>query len=125
MATLTTSGWYTFEATFAQGLLPTDPIEVSLAIYDSAHSLISTVMTPVKTSLAEYQSQFLGTGGYAWITTWQNGFANDVLAIDNAQSFVASSTVVPEPTSMALFGCGAIGLLGFRRRRRSRSQATA
>jgi hypothetical protein len=90
MAILSTSGWYTFEITYQKGENPTDPVTSDLLIFDSDHHLVGAERN-VPANFDAYSgsppapmpSSELGGNGYAWITLWQNGFAHDVLGIDN------------------------------------------
>ena len=105
---------------FSKGASPTDPIIVALSIFDHLGTQVgSTVNGPTNTltSPTDYQSQYLGSGGYAWLSVWQNGFADDVLHIDNADQTIGTT---PIPAALPLFvsGLGAIGFAATRRKRR-------
>ncbi len=120
IAQITTAGWYTFQMMFSKGVSPTDPIVIALSIFDSGTQLGSTVYTPTNTltSPTDYQSQYLGSGGYAWLTVWQNGFAGDVLHIDNANQTIGAT---PLPAALPLFasGAGVLGYFGWRRKKKA------
>lgn len=126
MASITTAGWYTFQMMFSKGTLPTDPIIVALSIFDHLGTQVgSTVVTPTNMVSYgdDYQSQYLGSGGYAWLTVWKNGSAGDVLHIDNANQMIT-----PLPAALPLFGSGlgvVGGILGWRKRRKRVAQAAA
>ncbi len=82
-ATLSDTGWYTFEITYKKGATPTAVVTSDLNIYDSAHHLVASDANVPANFTGDMPSSELGGNSYAWITNWQNGFANDVLAIDN------------------------------------------
>jgi hypothetical protein len=109
-ATITSSGWYTFETTFEND--GSGNVLNIMSVTDSLGNLIGSYASD---SSLPY-SDLTGTNYGDWTTVWQDGFANDVLGIDN----VEVGTLVPEPTSFVLFGIGAVGVcLAVRRRRRT------
>jgi hypothetical protein len=57
-------------------------------------------------------SALTGTNYGDWVTRWDNGFAADVLAIDDVQV-----GTVPEPASFSVLVLGGMALLARRRRR--------
>jgi len=71
-----------------------------------------------------------GTGNWTSDTTL-TGTLEDGTAIDNnvyitgtaTVTLAAPATAVPEPSSIAMFGIGALGLFGYSRRRRQTSAA--
>jgi hypothetical protein len=107
IATVGSSGWYTFQMIYSKGALPTDPSKTTLNVYNSSNALLGST-TVSNTSL----SADLGGSGYGWTTLWQNGFAGDHLGIDNV-----TSGLVPEPASLSLMALGALPML---RRRRAK-----
>lgn len=83
MATLTTSGWYTFLMTFEKDINPANPVITNMEIYDAAQALVATTQVLATSPGGPMLSSDLLGNGYVWITLWQNGFAGDVLGIDN------------------------------------------
>lgn len=119
LASITTAGWYSFEMAWSKGLTPTDLIEIDLTVYDSLGTPLGS-----DTRLAEFpqgthpgQSQYLGGNSYVWFAVWQNGFADDVIAVDNVRTGLTAA-VVPAPGAVLLAGLGA-SLVGWLRRRRA------
>lgn len=119
LTSITTAGWYSFEMAWRKGATPTDLINMDLTVYDSLGNLLGT-----DTRLAEFpagshlgESQYLGNNSYIWFTVWQNGFANDVIAIDNVRTGLLPAAV-PAPGAILLGSIGA-GVVGWLRRRRS------
>ncbi len=119
LANITTPGWYSFEIVWSKGAGPTDLINMDLNLYDSTSTLLGTApflaVFPPNTHLGE--SQYLGNNGYVWITVWQNGFANDVIAIDNVRTGLVPSAI-PAPGALLLGAIGA-SFVGWLRRRRT------
>ncbi|HEY1684329.1 MAG TPA: VPLPA-CTERM sorting domain-containing protein [Tepidisphaeraceae bacterium] len=113
---ITISGWYTFQMTFEKG--PTYVQEI-LSVLNSSNNVIGTTtmtMGPNALYPTGALSSDLGGSGYAWLTVWQDGFANDHLAIDSLKT-----SLVPLPASAwsglaLLVGLAAFG--GFKRLRR-------
>ena len=114
---ITTSGWYTFQGTFAKGATPTDLVQTDMNILDSSGALLSSTALLANSDGSTLESSNLAGPGYIWLPVWQNGFSQDVLAIDNVR---ADTIGVPEPATLVLFGAG-LGLLGFARHRRRAS----
>jgi hypothetical protein len=88
-ATITSSGWYTFQMVYYKAANPSDPALTDLNVYDPSNTVVGS-----KTGLHATapggplaSSDLLGHG-YAWLTVWQNGFANDQLAIDKLNTSV-------------------------------------
>jgi hypothetical protein len=115
VATIGTSGWYTFKTTFEDsgGFVSND-----LSVIDSLGNTVGSFSGVSTLPFAD----LTGTNYGDWTTVWQNGFgattgpdengAADVLGIDDVQV-----GTVPEPASFSLLGIGALALL--RRRRQA------
>ena len=117
LANLTSAGWYSFEMVWSKGANPTDLINMDLNLYDSTSTLLGTAsfQATFPQNTHPGQSQYLGNNGYVWLTVWQNGFANDVIAIDNVQTGLIP---IPAPGAIVLVGIGA-GIVGWFKRRRA------
>jgi hypothetical protein len=110
LATITTSGWYTFQMVYYKAANPSDPALTDLNVYDTTNTLVGSQTGLQATSPGgPFLSSDLTGHGYAWLTVWQNGFANDQLAIDNLSTSVlpisASGSV--NVADAALTGCSA------------------
>jgi hypothetical protein len=115
VATITSSGWYTFKTTFENtgGFVSND-----LSIINSLGVTIGSLDGLTTLPFADLS----GTNYGDWTTVWQDGFgdttgpnengAADVLGIDDVQV-----GTVPEPTSLGLIALAGVAVL--RRRRRS------
>ena len=108
IATISTAGWYTFVMTYSQGA---NHVHETLSILDNSGNLLAGE-TPQIFDYTSIPNADLGGPNYLWLTVWQNGFANNALAIDNVEA-------TPEPAAMGLLGAGALGLLALRKRRAS------
>ncbi|MCC6679695.1 MAG: PEP-CTERM sorting domain-containing protein [Phycisphaeraceae bacterium] len=107
VATITSSGWYTFEMTFRKtGPLATDLIATDMSIYDASQALIGSVTKSATSPGGPSPSSVLGGNSYVWISVWQNEFAGDVLAIDNVRT-----GLIPEPASLLLLGLSGLMLV--------------
>ena len=121
ITTITQDGWYTFAITYSKG---TDGyVQEALDVYDNSGTLLSGEtpqlfdLTPANTGTTlGVPNAYLGGPDYIWFTVWQNGFANDSLAIDNV-------TATPEPASLALLGVAGVGTLLVLRRRKQPTNA--
>lgn len=118
IATLVTSGWYTFQMIYSKGATATSLAMTTLNIYDAHGDLLGTDMTLDNSDGDPLESQYLAGPGYLWLTVWQNGFSNDLLGIDDVRADTLSS--VPEPASFAMLGGGLVplALLAIPRRKR-------
>jgi hypothetical protein len=105
-ATITTSGWYTFKTTFEND--GSGNVLNNMSVIDSLGNTIGSYAADSSLAYAD----LAGTNYGDWTTVWQDGFANDVLGIDDVQV-----GTVPEPASFTLIGLGAALLL--RRPRRA------
>lgn len=100
----TGSGWYTFVITYYKGATTVQNEAMVLAPD-------GTVLgTDVEDTGAANAS--LGGSGYLWFTVWQNGFANDIAAIDNARTGLRDYTrLVPPVPALHPFALGLLALL--------------
>ena len=108
--TIATSGWYTFQDTYAMGATPTSLVNTDLNIFNSSNTLLSSTAELGNSNGETLLSDNLGGPGYIWLPVWQNGFSNDLLGIDNVR---ADSTPVPEPASGTLFMAALLAAAGF------------
>jgi hypothetical protein len=88
-ATITSSGWYTFQMVYYKAANPSDPALTDLNVFDATNTLVGSKTGLQATSPGgPLASSDLAGHGYAWLTVWQNGFANNQLAIDNLNTSV-------------------------------------
>jgi hypothetical protein len=120
LTSITTAGWYSFKMFWSKGSNPTDLINMNLAVYDSTSTLLGkeSFLATFPQGTHPGQSQYLGNNSYVWLTVWQNGFANDVIAIDNVRTdLVRPPNTIPAPGALLLGGIG-VSLVGWLRKRR-------
>jgi hypothetical protein len=86
IATITKSGWYTFMMTYRKAANPADPVITDMIIYDSSRTVVGNTTVVATSPGGPFASSDLRGNGYVWITVWQNGFAGDVLGIDNVRT---------------------------------------
>jgi hypothetical protein len=103
LTTITTSGWYQFVTTFVPG---TQFVTNDVSVLDAQGNLMGTTGHQVST----LPSASLGGSGLTLFSPWRNGFAGDVIAIDNLET-----NALPEPMTLGLLP---IGLALLRRRSR-------
>jgi hypothetical protein len=85
-ATITTSGWYNFQMTFQKGAQPTDLVTTIMNVFDPSGHLVGTTSVVSNSPGGPLYSQDLMGPGYVWITVWPNGWAGDVLGIDDVRA---------------------------------------
>jgi hypothetical protein len=117
VATITSSGWYTFKTTFENtgGF-----VSNNLSIIDPLGNVVGSLDGVSTLPFAD----LLGTNYGDWFTVWDDGFgattgpdengAADTLGIDNV-----TVGVVPEPATFGILCLGGLALLGRRPRRKS------
>jgi hypothetical protein len=86
IATITTSGWYNFQMTYQKGSLPTDLVTTNMNVFDSNGNLVGTTTVLSNSPGGPLYSQDLQGPGYVWITVWADGWAGDVLGIDDVRA---------------------------------------
>lgn len=83
-ATLTQAGWYTFVMTYRKaGNLTSDPVLTDMYCYKTSNMSLMGSALGVANSM---ESQKLGGPNYVWLPLWQDGFAGNVLGIDNIRA---------------------------------------
>jgi len=95
IATLTSSGWYTFLMTWSKAANPADPVITDMNVYDANNNLLGTTQVLATSPGGPFASSDLRGNGYVWITLWQNGFGGDLLAIDNQRTGLLPYRPVP------------------------------
>lgn len=101
-ATITQSGWYTFQLTWRKDPIPSNPVISDFNIYGPNGTLFATTTNPafMVGPAPPLPSSMLGGAGYLWFTVWQNGFANDILAIDDARVGGPGPPMPPAPPTI-------------------------
>jgi hypothetical protein len=109
-ATITESGWHRFIQTYEAQQGPTVVSHFYVIDLDDSELLGSATLGSTMLSAN------LGGNAYGfWTTAYQEGFANNLIAIDNIQTGLLPVPGIPEPASMALLAAGSMLML--RRRR--------
>lgn len=120
LATITTSGWYTFQMIYAKGATATSLAMTTLSIFDKNGNQVGVSAMELDNSDSDpLESQYLQGPGYVWLTVWQNNFSNDYLGIDDVRADTVSA--VPEPAMLAMLGAGLALLAGMGVVRRKRA----
>jgi len=86
IVTITTTGWYKFQMTYRKGAAPTDLVSTDMNVFTNTGTLLGTTTVVSNSVGGPLLSQDLAGPGYVWITVWPNGFANDVMAIDDVRA---------------------------------------
>lgn len=107
--TINSSGWYTFQDTYAKGATPSSLVNTDLNIFDASNTLLSSTAVLGDSDGGTLTSSNLAGPGYIWLPVWQDGFSGDLLGIDNVRADVAA----PEPPAISLLAAGLICLMGF------------
>jgi len=95
LLTITNSGWYSFAQTYRRtGPSATDYVANDFLVYDHSGKLLAS--NTLSSTLPSYE---LGGNGLLWFANWQNGFANNVLGIDNTWNGLLP-LIIPEPSPM-------------------------
>jgi len=104
-ATITKTGWYVFQMTFRKDATPTNPVLSDLRVFDDQGTLVGSTTRPaVQVGAAPpLLSNNLGGPSYIWFTVWQNGFANDILAIDDAGVGSLAAPAAPTPNFLFFY----------------------
>jgi hypothetical protein len=117
-ATIAASGWYTFRTTFEDD---GGVVKNTLTVLDALGNVIGTFSGDSTLPFAS----LTGTNYADWFTVWENGFAGDVLGIDDVEVGTLASTATPEPASLAVWSVLAVVTGGSYCWRRSRKTSLA
>lgn len=112
--TIGSSGWYTFQDTYAMGATPTSLVNTDMNIFNASNVLLSSTAVLANSDGGTLQSWNLAGPGYIWLPVWQNGFSNNVLGIDDVRADAAD---VPEAPTLALFAAAMLLAAGLRSRK--------
>ncbi len=82
---IATSGWYKFQMTYTKGAHPTDLVSTDMKVFNSSQNVIGITTVVSNSPGGPLLSQDLGGAGYVWMTVWPNGWANDLLGIDDVR----------------------------------------
>ena len=86
IAAITRAGWYTFLMTFEKGATDADPVVTHMAVIDSENVPVGAATVYATSPGGPFTGADLLGNGYVWITVWKDGFANDVVGIDNLRT---------------------------------------
>jgi hypothetical protein len=86
IASITKSGWYTFVMTFQKAATADAPVITDMVVLDAQKAQLGKATVAATSPGGPFKSSDLLGNGYVWITVWQNGFANDTIAIDNLET---------------------------------------
>ena len=106
--TINSSGWYTFQDTYAKGSTPSSLVKTDQNVFSASGTLLSSTAALGNSDGGTLTSNNLAGPGYIWLPVWQNGFSNDIIGIDNVRA-----DAVPEPSAFALLAAGLACLMGF------------
>jgi hypothetical protein len=120
IATITTAGWYRFETTYAPGATPSSDAQNNMNIFDSLGNLLGTEAVQGDSDGETLMSSDLGGPGMVWLTTWENGFSNDLLGIDDVEAGTLSASAVPEPSALVFLALALGCIIVFREKSRRR-----
>jgi hypothetical protein len=97
IANITVSGWYNFQMTFMKGANPTDLVTTNMNVFNPSGVLIGTTTVVANSPGGPLLSQDLQGPGYVWLTVWPDGWANDVVAIDDVRADLLGSPTQDPP----------------------------
>jgi PEP-CTERM motif len=106
--TINSSGWYTFQDTYAKGATPSSLVQTNENIFNASGILLSSTAALGNSDGGTLTSNNLAGPGYIWLPVWQDGFSGDLLGIDNVRA-----DAVPEPSTIDMLAAGLVCLMGF------------
>ena len=124
LATITQSGWYTFQMIYSKGATDASLAMTTLSIFDKNGNQVGVSAVELDDSDGDpLESQYLQGPGYMWLTVWQNGFSDDYLGIDDVRADTVSA--IPEPATLGMLGGALLLLAGMGMARRKRQAKVA